>query len=152
MTAWRHALIHTWDLCCVQCPALRGTDHVYVIYTFPVFAEWVSLGTWFLFDLAIIQGLVLHVSVGCFPWYLVCPGSQPVCRHFEVLPVLSIPNSISTYRLDNGIAVPNRKGTKWVELLPKLSHPGTDTHRSGVRSCKWGDPPLIVVGHLFLGA
>ena len=44
---------------------------------------------------------------------------------------LSIPNSISTYRLDNGIALPSRKETKQSELLFKLSHPDTDTHRSG---------------------
>ena len=27
--------------------------------------------------------LELHGSAGCFPWYLVGPGSQPVCRPFE---------------------------------------------------------------------
>ena len=66
--------------------------------------------------------------------------------------MLSIPNSISTYRLDNGIAVPNRKGTKRGELLHKVSHPGTCTHWSGVRFCQWSDPRLIVVGQDFLGA
>ena len=75
-------------------------------------------------------------------------GSQPVFRHFGVFPVLIIPNSISSYRLDNGIAVPNRKGAKRGEFLPKVSHPGTDPHRSGVRSCKCGDPLLIVVGQI----
>ena len=66
--------------------------------------------------------------------------------------MLSIPNSISSYRLDNGIAVPNRKGAKRGEFLPKVSHPGTDTHRSGVRSSQRGDTRLRVVGQHFLGA
>ena len=79
-------------------------------------------------------------------------GASQYVGILSVLPVLSIPNSISTYRLDNGIAVPNRKGTKRGELLPKVSHPGTDIHRSGVRFCEWGDPLLIVVGQIFLGA
>ena len=66
--------------------------------------------------------------------------------------MLSIPNSISSYRLDNGIAVPNRKGAKRGEFLPKVSHPGTDPHRSGVRSSQRGDTRLRVVGQHFLGA
>ena len=41
------------------------------------------------------------------------------------------PISLETYRLNNGITLPSRKETKQSELLFKLSHPGTDTLRSG---------------------
>ena len=75
-------------------------------------------------------------------------GASRFVGILRALPVLSVPNSISSYMLDNGIAVPNRKGAKRGEFLPKVSHPGTDPHRSGVRSCKCGDPLLIVVGQI----
>ena len=83
-----------------------------------------------------------------FPDILRAQGASRFVGILRVLPVLSIPNSISSYRLDNGIAVPNRKGAKRGEFLPKVSHPGTDIHRSGVRFCEWGDPLLIVVGQI----
>ena len=79
-------------------------------------------------------------------------GASWFASNSRVLPVLSIPNSISSYMLDNGIAVPSRKETKRSELLHKISHPGTDTHRSGVRSSQRGDTRLRVVGQHFLGA
>ena len=58
-------------------------------------------------------------------------GASRFIGLFTVLPVLEYSYSISTYRLNNGIALASRKGTKQRELLSKLSYPGTDTLRSG---------------------
>ena len=53
-----------------------------------------------------------------FPDILRAQGASRFVGISRALPVLSVPNSISSYMLDNGIAVPNRKGINEVSFYP----------------------------------